>query len=90
MPSTLDLHCWDSCEQRGWKVHPDGGLIGLGTSPSNTTSLMSSGSATGTEASNACVYGGDFYTFPHMAPIIIKAMKQGSSPSLIQRWRVAF
>jgi hypothetical protein len=39
-----------------WKAHPEGGLIGLGTSPSTIgASFFALGSAIGTEASSACV-----------------------------------
>ena len=44
--------------QRGWNTQPEGGLIGLGTSPCtgrNTRPASTAGSGTGTAASSACV-----------------------------------
>ena len=44
--------------QRGWKTQPEGGLIGLGTSPLTGWKMRSAstaGSGTGTAASNAWV-----------------------------------
>src|SRR6185369_3104884 len=49
-----------ACGQRGWKRHPLGGRITLGTSPRSTwrgRSASAAGSATGTADSRACVYG---------------------------------
>src|SRR5437660_10655918 len=45
-------------EHRVWKRHPDGGLIGLGTSPSSRIRFrFMVGSGIGTADSSASVYG---------------------------------
>src|SRR5712692_2084436 len=44
--------------QRGWNLQPDGGLIGLGTSPGRIMrSVLCFGSGIGIADSNATVYG---------------------------------
>src|SRR5262245_47875071 len=45
-------------EHRVWKRHPEGGLMGLGTSPSRMIRLRrTAGSGMGTAESSASVYG---------------------------------
>ena len=49
-------HCSEAYTQRGWKGQPDGGLAGLGTSPSRMMrSIRLSGSGCGTAESSALV-----------------------------------
>src|SRR5689334_9122303 len=64
-PGEISFSTWSFCEhdgtrrpQRVWKRQPEGGLIGLGTSPSRMIRLrLSVGSGMGTAESNASVYG---------------------------------
>jgi hypothetical protein len=54
----FSLHAWIAYGQRVWNAHPEGELIGEGTSPSSTMRLREdsiSGSGTGTAEINAFV-----------------------------------
>src|SRR2546423_15021257 len=58
--SSAQIGC--AFQQRVRNLQPEGGLAGLGTSPSSTIPLRlprCPGSSIGTAESSACVYGGD-------------------------------
>src|SRR5688500_18562721 len=77
-PGEISLSTCSFCEhdgtrrpQRVWKRHPDGGLMGLGTSPSSRMRLrFIVGSGMGTADSSASVYGWRGFVYSSLAGAI--------------------